>query len=103
PCPTPSVTGGYAAIFSALSLPGRGPNPALLRSVGPLPHAVRHRRLRRHLPCAIASRAGPQPRPPPTRAPPAPRRPPPAATPPASRLVVGQGALAELGPQVGLE
>ena len=26
---------------SSLSLPGRGPNPALLRSVGPLPHAVR--------------------------------------------------------------
>src|SRR5439155_22831911 len=24
------------------SLPGRGPSPALLRSVGPLPHAVRH-------------------------------------------------------------
>ena len=29
------------AIFLPLPLPGRGPNPALLRSVGPLPHAVR--------------------------------------------------------------
>src|SRR5207248_8572620 len=54
--------------LSALPLPGRGPNPALLRSVGPLPHAVR-------VLCAIASRAGPQPRPPPKRGAPAPRRP----------------------------